>query len=85
MLFLLNFSSTCETELTRQRKWEKEPELPEYKFDEKNKVTTEHRLISETIVEHEIQHHQPAHAAKGNPLTPIRSAFRQSSNLPVGC
>lgn len=51
MLFLLHFSSICETELTRQRKWEKESELPEYKFDEKSKVTTEHRLISKTIVE----------------------------------
>lgn len=71
------------TELTRQKKWEKESELSEYKFDEKNKVTTEHRLISKTIVEYEIQHHQPAQETKRNPLTPIPSAFRESSNLPA--
>lgn len=71
------------TELTRQKKWEKESELPEYKFDEKKKVTTEHRLISNTIVEYEIQHQQPAQDSKRNPLTPIHSAFRQSSNLPA--
>lgn len=70
-------------ELKRQRKWEKESELPEYKFDKKSKVTTEHRLISKTIVEHEIKHHQAAHDTKRNPLTPIHSAFRQSSDLPA--
>lgn len=71
------------TELTRQKKWEKESELSEYKFDGKNKFTTEHRLISKTFVEYEIQHHQPVQDTKRNPLTPIHSAFRQSSNLPA--
>lgn len=42
------------TELTRQKKQAGESELSEYKFDEKNKVTTEHRLISKIVVEYEI-------------------------------
>lgn len=70
-------------EFTRQKEWEKESELSDYKFDEKKKVTTEHILISKTFVEYEIQHHQPAQYTKRNPLTPICSPFRQSSNLPA--